>query len=373
MRTGLFFFFLMGVFSVAWGQTPVQVSRQTLKIAALGEEEIYFGFARGDVIQFTLKAKNGRKLSQIEIAEYPANTRLLKTKTAEVINETLEVASEGIYVFKIKNNSISPRVCEINIQRIPASDHYRNFNTAIRWVSVNDTTWQSSTREGIIRYDTVYTRNTSTGVKSKEMLEELILDKTQRVHARTGLKKSYSEVSFRLPEDVLNENEEKKLSSWAYWIGVDEAGNQAWEHNSKIISAIVKGTASYFLTPLGALAAGVVTDLSIPTLGEDAAYYLTEKPFNIKKKADQTFKDQGKGVAGFQKFSPSAQRNFTITLQNDNLLQGIDINVKVVAIYELKKIGKITETDMQVRPVTGKIQERTPLVKTIRKPVMVRD
>lgn len=366
---------ILAVFLLFTGQIQAQekinVSQQMVKVAPLSEEVLYFSFAGGDRITINISEKNGRRMSIIEVSEYPLNTKYQTTKIAQVKIPEMNIPSEGIYVVKLRNNTITGRECSLSIDRIPLNEDTRHFNTSVRWVTVNDTTWKSSFTEGIIRYDTLYSRTSSQGVVYEEIIEEYILDKTQRVRARTVPKASKTQISFSLPPDIINEKEEKTLLSWAYWIGVDEAGNEAWEHNSKVISEVIKGGVSFFLSPLAALAIGAVSDLSIPTMGEDVDYYLTEDEVKFArfKKTKFDALDKGKGVAGYQRFGPDENRDFNLVLQNDNLLQGIDVNVKVVAVYQYKRFGKVTDTEMEVKPVRGKVQERTPIIKTIKVPV----
>ncbi|MEY3084543.1 MAG: hypothetical protein RL037_723, partial [Bacteroidota bacterium] len=46
----------------AFGQEPIDVTDQTIRISGLKEEEIYFGFAEGDKIIFNFKEADNKEL-----------------------------------------------------------------------------------------------------------------------------------------------------------------------------------------------------------------------------------------------------------------------------------------------------------------------
>lgn len=367
----VFFFFIFSAFS-SKAQSTENVADLTLKIASLKEEELYFKFAAGDRIILNIKEGNGKEIGEIEVVEYPDSKRFSTRKSVMLKDQEIQVNSNSVYVFRLKNTALSRRDCKVRIDRIPAKSEVSGFNTSVSWITVNDTTWKTSSREGIIRYDTAHITETKRGISKEETVEELVLDKNQRLHAKANLKSVKSIVSFAIPKDEINQQKEKKLVSWAYWVGVDEAGNKAWEQNSKIITKVIKGGASMLLTPLGALAVGVVADLSVPTMGEDVEYWLADNANTVLFKEGKAFKfkDHGKGVAGYQKFSNEAGRSFNILLKNDNLVQGIDVNLKVVAIYKVTTWGNVPHTETKITPVKGRIQERTAVVKQIKKPLV---
>ena len=83
--------------------------------------------------------------------------------------------------------------------------------------------------------------------------------------------------------------------------------------------------------------------------------------------------DNGKGVAGYKKFTDPAmcQGTYFICMSNDNLMQGIDVNVRVVAIVETKEYKDETYTDIVVRPRFENQLFKDPVIKTSTVPVTV--
>jgi hypothetical protein len=161
-----------------------------------------------------------------------------------------------------------------------------------------------------------------------------------------------------LPKNETTDYQSKKVLAWAYWVGVGEEANEAWLRNTKIIKTLVKGVAGYYLTPLGALAAGELTELVLPKAGQDVFYALTDQENKNLFMEGKKYKvlDKGKGVAGYRKFSDNSisQGMYHIVLSNDNFLMALDAQVKVVAILEMKYYEDKVYLDKEIKPIISK-------------------
>lgn len=253
-------------------QEIIDVTDQTIKIGGLKEEEIYFGFAEGDKILFNFKEINNKELKELEIVQYPYNSKFSKYKISKVENKTLSVTKTGVYIFRFKNSAITGRICKIQIQRVPSNESLKIFNTTVTWINKQDTTWNTYTKDVIIAYDTTYQQKTKIELVSTEQKEELIMDKSQRVHSTSNANGNKTSLFFTLPKNEKGNYVTKKVIAWAYWVGVGDEANQAWKSNMKTVSNLAKGVATLYTTPLGALAVGAVTDLMIPKVGENVYY-----------------------------------------------------------------------------------------------------
>ncbi|WP_131494728.1 hypothetical protein [Flavobacterium enshiense] len=341
-------------------QKTVKVTEQTLKIKPNSTEELFFGFTEGDRIIFTFSEEDGKKLSEVSVAEYPDNTKFKVVDDKKVKKQEIVVIHKSAYQFKFKNESPEGRTVSVLIQRIPPGDAAANFDTAVKWVTIQDTTWNSVTKDVVLGYDTLMVQKIRKVVGYEKKYEEMVLDKSQRVNAKTTLDTNRTSVYFTLPKNLITESETKKVVAWAYWVGVGKESSEYWNQNRKMIVGAVQGVASYFSTPLGGLAAGAITNLALPSNGEDVEYALVNeenKKLYLEKKPIKSF-DFGKGVATFKKFTESnmLQGRYFVMLKNDNYVQSIDVNVKVSAIIEHKKLKDETYMDLQVTPrITKKI------------------
>ncbi len=361
------------VLNRSFSQELIDVTDQTIKIGATKSEEIMFGFAAGDKIVFNFSELNGKELKEIEIIEYPETSKFSAFKTSQVENKTLSVLKQSVYIFRFKNSALGGRICKIHVQRIPASETTKDFNTSVTWIDKQDTSWNTYTKDVVIGYDTIYQQKTKKELIKAEQKEELVIDKVQRVHSTTNDNSNKTSVFFTLPLNTTTANKITRVVSWAYWVGVGEEANKAWHSNIKTVQSVIKNGAYYFTTPLGALAIGAVTDLLTPKLGEDVYYAIADRQNRDLFLVGSEYKiwDNGKGVAGYKKFTDPAlcQGTYFVCMFNDNVFQGIDANVKVVAIVETNEFEDKVYTEIIVNPRYEKKLFKEPTIKSYKVPM----
>jgi hypothetical protein len=122
-------------------QQPIDLAESTVKIGGLTNEEVYFGFAKGDKIVFNFEESRGKEIKEVEIMEMPSTSKFMDYKTSKIENKTLTVSQTGIYKFRFYNSAIGGRVCSYKIQRIPANDSTADFNSNVYWQSFYDTSY----------------------------------------------------------------------------------------------------------------------------------------------------------------------------------------------------------------------------------------
>lgn len=355
---------------LCFGQ-KITVAEVQVKLDANKTEELMYGFAAGDRIIFTIKT-NGANLSEASVLQYPD---VCKYKGQNVTEDKREftVTDKGVYIFRMVNNSKGKRTATLTITRVPKSSDTRNFNTAVKWQNVQDTSWVSVTKEVIAGYDSVRVQKTRKIVGLENKYEEIVLDKSQRVAAKTSFGDTRTFVEFSLPVNFTAKDETKKVVAWAYWVGVGEESNEFWKQNRKMIVGAVQGAATYFSTPLGGIAAGAVTNLIMPVNGEDVEYALTNETNKTLFLGRKEYKaiDKGKGITSYKRVTDGKmlQGKYYVALANDNLIQPIDVNVKVSAIIEHIKYKEEKYIDYDVKPRYEKKIVREPLITSARIPV----
>jgi hypothetical protein len=375
MKCQLCFFISLIIFtSSSIGQDIIDVTDQTMKIGGLKEEILYFGFTSGDKIIFNFNEIDNKEIKEVEILEYPSNTKFSDFKTYKVENKTITISKEGVFAFRFKNSALSGRICKIKIQRIPASEEKRNFNTNISWETIQDTTYHTYSKNIIVGNDTTYIQKTKKVLVKTEQKEELLFDKPQRVNSKTNINGNKTSLFFTLPQNIIAPYKTSQVISWAYWIGVGEEANLVWKQNSQIISNIAKGASTYFTSPLGAFAIGTITDLMIPKSSE-IIYYAISDQFNKElflSGSTNNVYDQGKGPGGYKKFSDKrfCQGTYYILLQNENIMLGLDVSVKVIAIVETNYFEDKNYTETKITDRYEKKIFSDPIIKSRKIPVL---
>lgn len=374
MKYTLFIFSLFLGYKT-YAQQPITVTEQTIKIGPSRTETFYFGFAEGDILRITLSETNNKELQEFEIMEYPSISKFTEFKVTELSNKDIMIQKTGVYSFRLFNNSpLGGRVCKLKLERIPKSAETQHFNTSVVWIDKQDTTWHSYTKDVIIGYDTTYVQKSKKVFDTTFLYQESIIEKTERVHSTTNASGNTSIVFFSLPKNVINTYNTKKVVSWAYYVGVGDASEAAYQKDNASLTNFATELIGLY-SPLAAFAVGALTMLTVPTTGDNIKYALVdmENKNNFQNKLQYKAFDSGDGIAAYKKFTLPAmlQGTYYVILQNDNSFEGIDVNVKAVAIIEEKKYKDVSFTEMIVKPRVEKQIFTDPVIKTLSIPVLI--
>ena len=328
---------------------PILVTESTISLNVNETKELFFSFAEGDIIEFDFEMVKGKHIKEIEVIELPNNVVFSEFKAKNFTEKQIHIRNKGMYKFKFYSSSITKRVCRIKIFRIAANASTKNFNTNWKWQTVRDTVYTPYTIDSIIGYNTIkYKEKVRELVKTKNT-EDILFNKNQRVNSYFSENKSRTSLRVDLPNSISTTLKEEKIIAWAYWIGVGQEAQQAYQDNAKSVGELANGLSSMYGTPLASLAVGTITELLIPKTGEDVLYTFIPDYDNAQKfMNNQTYLqfDTGKGIVAYGKNSNRTQGTFYIGLYNDNKLQGIDVDVKIIAVKEIKTF-EIVEYDRE--------------------------
>lgn len=368
--SGLFIFT-----AVVFARPTVDVTIQTLKIESEHEEKLYYGFAAGDKITFTLEVADKNYLSEVEVLEYPSNSKFQDINVTKLNLKTIVVPNQGIYVFRFKNLAPTSRVCKFKIQRTPASDASSNFNSKVTWKQQQQTVYKTYTKDVVVGYDTLHVQKNKREVVKTELSEDIIMDKTERISSKSLIgNKNLKMIEVNLPQNEITADKAKKIVAWAYWIGVGKEANEAWKKNVTIFRNVASGAATILGGgPLAGYAIGTVAALAMPTMGEDVAYWFIadakNKDLFLANKAFNDF-DKGKGVAAYGKNTNKTQGTFYIGLMNDNTFQEIDANIKISVLWETKYYEDKSYIEKNIAPRYEKKTFTEPEIITTTVPVI---
>ena len=334
---------------------PILVTESTISLDSNDTEELFFSFAEGDIIEFDFEMVRGKHIKEIEISELPNNKIFSEFKAEQITKKQIHIRNKGLYKFKFYSSSLTRRVCKIKIHRIPADESTKNFNTNWKWETVRDTVYTPYTVDSITGYNKILYKEKVRELVKTENVEDMLFNKSQRVHSATNQNPNKTYLRVDLPNPINTELKEEKVIAWAYWIGVGQEAQRAYQDNVKSVGQLANGLASMYGTPLAGLALGAVTDLTIPKIGEVVYYAFIPDHQNAENFVNgQPYYalDTGKGIAAYGKSSNQTQGTFFIGLYNDNLIQGIDVDVKVVAVKEVKTFEIVEYDREKEEPIT---------------------
>lgn len=302
-------------------QTRIDVAESTLKVPGVSEEVFYYGFAEGDQLIFNFEEVNGKELKEIEIMEMPSSSKFMDYKTKNIIDKTINISRSGVYSFRFANSSLAGRVCKFKLQRIPASDATKNFNTSVFWRNVIDSVITPVQERYLIRSDT-------------SDLE--IADQLARVPSSTALNGSSNRtiVEFALPENTI---------SWSYYIGVGNEGKEAFNAaGAQFLTAAAK---TAIKLPGGAMSALALYGLNYfnQVQGADNVqfHFLSDWNSVLLFKSGNRFYQYKTGnvLNDASRMTVPLIGKVYLGLYNDNILEPIDVLIKATAILVKQEWG----------------------------------
>ncbi|MFY0631177.1 MAG: hypothetical protein JXR05_12405 [Flavobacteriaceae bacterium] len=372
MKTKLLISILILRFTcVAYSQNLIDIANLNVKLSFDQTQDIYYSFDEGDEIVFNFQMKKGRHFKSVEISS-SSSILFSEFKAKKIENQRIKIREKGVFRFRFFSSSLTNRVANVRIQRVPSATSSISFNTDWKWNRVLDTTYVPYKKDSLIGYKMISYKETVKELIEDKKEEVLIFQKSQRVHSRTNQNGNKTYLKVNLPKLENTNLRREKILAWAYWIGVGNEGRDAYKKNVRSFSkSIGKIANAYYHTPLAAVAVGAITELIIPNTGHDVAYYFINGFSNVQSfLSNQEFYlfDSGKGAAAFGR-NDRQKRTFYIGFFNDNLVKGIDVDVKVVAIketkvYEYKTYNRqrkgaqyitLNKTRMQVKEIKSRI------------------
>ncbi|WP_298347760.1 hypothetical protein [uncultured Dokdonia sp.] len=336
-------------------QKPILVTESTISLNLDETEELFFSFAEGDIIEFDFEMVKGKHIKEVEVYEMPNNKIFADFKVQKISKKQIHIRNKGLYKFKFYSSSLTKRVGKIKIFRIPADESTKKFNTNWKWKTIRDTIYTPYTIDSITGYKKIQYKEKVRELVKTENIEDILFNKSQRVHSYYNDNRSSTYLRVDLPNPMVSDLKEERLIAWAYWIGVGQEAQQAYKENARAVGELANGVSAIYGTPLAGLAVGTVSELLIPKTGEDVFYTFLPDYENAEKfinGLEYLQNDTGKGIAAYGKNSNITQGTFYIGLHNDNQIQGIDVDVKVVSIKEVKTFEIVEYDREREEPIT---------------------
>lgn len=360
------------------GQERIDVAEQTIKVGSKEEEVLYYGFAEGDQIVFNFEEVDEKEVKEVEIIELPENSKFKDYEVKVIKDKIIKVNKSGVYKFRFYNSAMmKSRVCRIKIQRIPKNQETLDFNTGIKWVEKFDTTYDVKTETVTTGYNTVNKQKSKRVLASIDTSIVSVTDRVERVHSTTNGNGNVSMITFQLPENTFSPNifipySSTETISWAYSIAVGESG-KAWykDANSKAAAksasslAVKAGLMSGGYGALALLAIEGLSAFSSPPQGDNIQFRIYE--------GQNPTANYGNSVAVSGKVNDSNQGYRTIRLENDNIMNGINVDVKVIAVVVTKKWKDEYYTVQETEPIKEKRTLKIPKVAKTKVPVLIDD
>jgi hypothetical protein len=307
----------------------VTLAELTQKVKSGKIDTMYYGFEEGDEMLFSLQT-NGHKIKQISIVEMRGGILFKAYKIDTNLLKSFRIHKKCVIGIYIENTSILGKVYQLKIKRV-FMPKPKPFNTNIVWKPILDTTFNMSYESYVEKTDTIF---------------ENVLERTCRVHSMTAinLEPNRQLIDFYLPANCIG---------WTYWISVGNEGKAAYAEAKKNGLKSLAGVANMIpeYGPLIALALNGAIALNSSPPGDNIQYWFIDNKKESEKfiqKADFKSFKQGNIVKDYGKINAPSQGYIYIGILNDNLVESIDVDLKILAIrtadkYGLKTVKKVNK------------------------------
>ena len=303
-----------------FAQTIIDVAENTFKVSGLGEEIFYYGLAEGDQLIFNFEEKNGKELKEMEISELPSTSKFMDYKTDKIQDKKITITNTGIYKFRFTNSALSGRICKIKIQRIPAEDFMKKFNSEVYWKMV---------------YDTIYSILQEKYLVKKEYLVERLVKEQHYINS--GSNALFRDGKSRITIPV---NLPSKTVEWYYTFSASRSAQDIEKIHGKIDLA---AELTRVVDPSGALKIGVGMLTTPP--GENVCdIYLLDNDNRSLFEAKTAFQHYPIGsrenlTSGTVQIKEGGSATYILGVKNPDATYGINLTIEVDAIVVKEEWG----------------------------------
>ncbi|MGY3090218.1 hypothetical protein ACVWYF_003273 [Hymenobacter sp. UYAg731] len=365
----------------AKGQQIVDVADLTLRLGGNETKELYYSFAKDDQIIFNFEEADHKTVKEIDVTEANTGTKRYEDyESALIKDKTLFVNQKGVYKFRIYNSSLlKGRVCKIRIQRKPGTEATRQFNTAVKWIDKSDTTYNVYTKKVVTGHRDYDVQKSRKVIARIDTIPVTIVDRLERVHSVTNTNSpNFSNMDFSFPQNSFEPNvfdpyKTTEVISWAYTLSTGEAGaawykdaNKRAMGSSLVKTAVSAGAVSGGTGAVAVLAMYGASMFSNPPSGDNVIF-----SFRFSQNGQNYLLTEGQGnsVVVKGRVTSLKQGGMTLRLTNDNTIDAINVDVKIVAAVLTKTYKDEIYTVRKSDPIEEVKTFRDPVVTARKMPV----
>lgn len=296
-------FLLLLLYSTSiFGQLkPITVKDKTVKVSGKELLRAVAAFEEGDKVAIDFEVIKGKSVKEVEFGEYGESSFFSDYKVKK-LNKVFNISKRGIYVFRINNTALFGKVCKITMKRTPANESTKDFNSEVVWETEYDTSYVKKYRKKLIKVDTALSTILTT---QKRILGDLSLNGSNTSWVRA----------------VLPQN----------------------KYTDLISSSVSKLPNPYAVTT--GLLLNLYGNMSSPPKGDNIRFDW----YRYDREGNKILFDAGNTINAYKRNTELLQGTFDLLLYNDNVVNGINVDVKIIADIVTKNYVNESYEEMNVK------------------------
>jgi len=320
----------------------------------------YYALNEGDKIFVTLKTKNDKEMPKVQIfnnAQYLLNV----TEVAPFENKEFVIPSTASYCFSFVGPRVGGRNFELLVERQPANEAAKFFNTAMQIYKQYDTLTIQYNIDSVVGYTEPEYITQEMRVVDYTDFESVELYKKKFTLPQLG--KAYAAV-YKPQDTIIQGDKEMYLQSMQMYVTTALGSKGLWD-------AIEIGVdiGSIFLSPVAGLAAGAAFNMIGPQPGGEPVVYAIMDAVSEAEKfytSDLTktpIASYEQGAATGIGYNAQPLDTLAIGVMNMSAIKEVEVTITVHAVYLVKKFKTIQTNKIVVRPVVQAVlRERQEIV-----------
>lgn len=350
-------FILLFLSFMAFSQDTILLADRDVKPTKNEPEKFIFGCQQGDKIIITFSTNRDKPITKIDIKQ---TGQILFSEEAVATNRTLEIITPNtdFVHFYFYGKSMGQKM-SIKIERIPAVDSGRFFNSALQIYKRYDTTYVEYEIDSVIGYDEIRTPKTFRTIASSDY--ESVVMHEENLTLSGGDKKG---VLIKKPQTTIV-TDDKEMKLVGYQVLISSAAGAAGMWDAIATGVDIGCLCMELFLPAGGTAASLGVDQAFqmigPQEGGEPVYYAI---MNDKKELDVFLDDNPDtqplvyetGLVTGYNATWFPMDTLAIGLYNLNIAVEVDVTVAIYAIYQTTIWQNISQDIITIKPKTVKVK-----------------
>lgn len=347
----------------ALSQNSIFITDRDLKPTKNEPEKLIFGFQKDDKVVITLSTNKNKPLEKLEVSE---NNKILFSKEDVDVTKPIEILipQTNFVHFSFYGKALGQNV-NVKIERIPAVDSGRFFNSAIQLYKNYDTSYVEYEIDSVVGYDEIHTPKKFKVIASSDY--ESVVMHEQQLKIYGSDKKG---ILITQPQSkIVSDDKEMKLVGYQIVMSSSAGASEMWDAIG--VGVDIGCLCMELLLPAGGTAAALGVEQAFDMIGpqeggEPVYYVIMENQKNLDvfldNNPDTNPMAYESGLVTGYNSTWLPLDTIAIGLKNLNIAVEVDVTIAVYAIYQTTIWQTISQDIVTIKPKTVKVKRTRQVI-----------